>query len=428
MTDGYQKIEKLMREVYLIDDPGIIKLLCAVVIANRMPFDPVWLFLIAPSGGGKTELISAVNDVIGIYPISSLTSHTFISGLKKKGQETSLLFKIQQGIVTFKDFTSILNINQEERKDIMGQLREIYDGSYVKHFGTGEEVRWKGKIGMIAGVTTVIYVARDLYAAMGERFIMYSLVVPDREEIAERAMRNVEIIQDKRDEIRLAFHSYLDEELGIPSEVPTINEELFQEIKHLAEFSTRARSPVERDFRSSTKEITFVHTPEMPTRFAAQLISLAKAFMMMNRGEIEDMDKQILYKIALDSITSTRRKAMQEAARHPIITTAGLATKANYPTQTVRRWLEDLNALEVMDRIKKGSKDEWKIKEKYRKLIERFEGIQVLDTDLTEMEAERYLSVEASDSEALLALIPEPEQSEISFDAEASSYDNSEEQ
>ena len=405
MTEGFKKIHDLMHDFYLIEDEGIIKLLCAAVVANRLPFDPVWLFLVAPSGGGKTEMIIAVNKVLGIYPISSLTSKTLISGFQRKGEETSLLFKVKNGIFTFKDFTSILSLHQEERKEVMGQFREIYDGSLNKSFGTGQEIRWRGKIGLIAGVTTIIHVARDLYAAMGERFVMYSPVIPDRKKMAERAMNNVEIIKEKREEIKDTFENYLDKEIGIPVEFPKTPEHIFEEIRDLAEFSTRARSPVDRDWRSSQKEITFVHTPEMPTRFAAQLITLTKAFMVMNNGKVEDLDRHILYKVALDSITSTRRKVLQELTRYNTVKTSGVATVLNYPTSTTRRWLEDLNALEMVDRVKVPGGDSWKIKDEYRKIVEKFEGIKTLDTELTEAEAEiRTDKVEVPTTEIVQAV------------------------
>ena len=350
-------------------------------------------------------MIIALNKVLGIYPISSLTSKTLISGFQRKGEETSLLFKVKNGIFTFKDFTSILSLHQEERKEVMGQFREIYDGSLNKSFGTGQEIRWRGKIGLIAGVTTIIHVARDLYAAMGERFVMYSPVIPDRKKMAERDMNNVEIIKEKREEIKDTFENYLDKEIGIPVEFPKTPEHIFEEIRDLAEFSTRARSPVDRDWRSSQKEITFVHTPEMPTRFAAQLITLTKAFMVMNNGKVEDLDRHILYKVALDSITSTRRKVLQELTRYNTVKTSGVATVLNYPTSTTRRWLEDLNALEMVDRVKVPGGDSWKIKDEYRKIVEKFEGIKTLDTELTEAEAEiRTDKVEVPTTEIVQAV------------------------
>lgn len=399
-----------MHETYLIKDEGIIRLLCAIIIVNRLPLEPVWLFLVAPSGGGKTEFIRALFEVTGVYQLSSLTSNTFISGMKRTGKETSLLFRIgSRGTILIKDFTSILNIHQDERRDIMGQLREIYDGSYTKHFGTGDSITWKGHIGLVAGVTTVIHVVRELYAAMGERFVMYSPVLPERMDIAERAMRNAEELEDKRKEIAEAMRMYLDEEIGVPTAIPKPPEDLFQEIKELAEFSTRARSPVERNWKGN-QEITYVHIPEAPTRFGQQLLNLARALMILGQGSLQNIDRHILHKIALDSITSTRRQTLQELTRYEKVSTTGLANKLGYPTDTSRRWLEDLTALGMVNRQMIGKEYHWTIKDNYRKVVERFEGIKPTDITLDFEEADR----EKLADDSLPADDPSPSQSGVS--------------
>lgn len=438
-----KQIEQLFRQSFLIVDEGIVKLLFATIIANRFDNDPVWLFIIAPSGGGKTEFITSLNKVIDVYPISTVTSKTFISGKRPRaGEETSLLFSIgQSGILTFKDFTSMLSLPHEERNAIMGQLREIYDGSMVRAYGTGEKIEWRGKLGLVAGVTSVIHVARELYAAMGERFIMYSIVLPERKQIAARALDNTDTVHAKREILRDEVQKFLDDMdkknnamggIGIPKEKPKIDPDIKEDILDLAELSTRARSPVDREWRSPNKDIIYVHPPEVPTRFVMQLASLASAFKVINQGQLLPEDKKILFKIALDSITDTRRKALQELGRYEEVETAGLAVKIDYPTNTVRRWLEDLNALKVIDRVKTAGKaDRWKLKPHYRDLIKRFEGIEVIGTELTEDTAESQPSEEQMLTDALQARdqLEQPSPSEPSEQTLGlSSDDTSEEQ
>jgi hypothetical protein len=41
----------------------LVDVALAVVIANRMDADPLWLFLVAPPSSGKTEMIRALGDV-----------------------------------------------------------------------------------------------------------------------------------------------------------------------------------------------------------------------------------------------------------------------------------------------------------------------------------------------------------------------------
>jgi len=42
-------------------------------------------------------------------------------------------------MLLFKDFTTVLEKQKDERREIIAQLREIYDGFYSKKFGTIDE-------------------------------------------------------------------------------------------------------------------------------------------------------------------------------------------------------------------------------------------------------------------------------------------------
>ncbi len=395
---GLEYVKEQVEKVYLLNDPYICKVVVASIISHRLPSDPVWLFIVSPSGGCKTEFINAVSKVKSVHPVSTLTSHTFISGAKQAGgKEASLLLRMQSGIITFEDFTTLLNEHRDELSAIMGQLRSIYGGAFTKDFGTGETIDWVGKITILAGATYAIHTLRRMYSAMGERFLIYALVQPDRIEAARRTMVNQESGQMKemRAHINETFRHYSDEEIVIPEKMPSITDELRQELLDLAELATRARSTVERDWHSATKDILEAHPPEMPTRFAGQLQIMAQALMVINQHEGHDglleEDKHILYKMTLDSITKTNRMAMQELAKYEVIETAGLATKMAFPTTTVRRWLEDLNALEIIDRLKGGGSkgDRWKMKPKYRTIMQKFDNVKELAIDLTEVSAER---------------------------------------
>ena len=104
----------------------------AVVTANRMEGDPLWMFLVAPPSGGKTEVLRSLDDVPDVYPLSSLTAQTFASGFERKGTEASLLPKIDGKTLTMKDFGTVLSMYREKKAEILAQLREIYDVSFAK--------------------------------------------------------------------------------------------------------------------------------------------------------------------------------------------------------------------------------------------------------------------------------------------------------
>jgi hypothetical protein len=296
--------------------------------------------------------------------------------------------------MVFKDFTSVLTMQKDARGEIMGQLREIYDGSMTKRYGNGVIETWEGKLGFIAGVTSAIYTNKRSYAAMGERFIIYNFLQPDPVLATERGMDNVADVdmRKRRAEIQKAAKEFLDETITIPEEVPKIHKSLRRELIELANMATQARSAVERDWGSARKEMEFIHAREMPIRFATQLSMLGSAMMVMNQGSLEDADKNILYKIALDSIDQNRRLVLQTLAGYSTTVTSGMAKKINYPTDTTRRWLEDCAALGLVQRLPalkgEGNADRWKLKPEYAALFEKFEGVKMLDAELIETNAE----------------------------------------
>jgi hypothetical protein len=147
-----------------------VDLALATVVANRLDGDPLWLFLVAPPSSGKTETLMSLVDTEDVYPLNNLTPATFISGYEQKGEDASLLPKVDGKTIVMKDFTSILTMHRDARAEILSQLREIYDGAYSKDFGNGKHVEWRGKVGLLAGVTPVIDREYAFNAALGERF------------------------------------------------------------------------------------------------------------------------------------------------------------------------------------------------------------------------------------------------------------------
>lgn len=391
-------LEKEVCKVLLLQDSGVVKMIVAAVIANRMPLDTVWLMLVSPPSGGKSELINAITGLDFVFPISDLTVNTFASGQKKIGKETSLLMKMQNGIMVFKDFTSVLSKNKDAKKEIMGQLREIFDGDYVKRTGTGDDITWKGKIGAIAGVTEVIYRHIEEMSAMGDRFILYNIDQPDRMEVAHKAMENAEHnIAEQRMHLKECFTFFIKLCIeNMSKEEIVLGMETKEELLEVANFATIARSAVLTDFKSGL--VDFVPSPEMPMRVSSQLFTLASAFVAINRanptigkgsaafkGELTEKEKNLLFKVAFDSIPRTRRDVLFPLAKYKEgISTAGIATLKNMPTDSMKKYLAQINALGICTRIKKGGSqgDIWRIKESYRKIMMKLHKIDIVDGQL----------------------------------------------
>ena len=166
-------------------------------------------------------------------------------------------------------------MNHAARSEILSQLREIFDGSFKKAFGTGEEIDWTGDIGFIAGVTEAVDIYQGVYNILGERFVQYRIKQPGRKEATLKGMDNAANKNMKaiREKIRNSFTAYINN-IPIPSNLPAISDEWRDEIVELCEFATRARTGVVRD--SKTRKITHAFEPKMPVRCALCAVRIVK--------------------------------------------------------------------------------------------------------------------------------------------------------
>jgi len=362
---SFQQLEETINKWLLIKDKGLIRILTATVIANRLEGDPVWLFIIAASGGTKTELIRGLNKIEGIYPISDLTPQTFLSGEKEK-KNASLLFRLPKDntILTYKDFTTVLTMHRDKRHAILSQLREIYDGYYRKEFGTGETKTWEGKLGFIAGVTSIIDNHQSVFQVLGERFIQYRPKQPNCIALAKKAMANSGGEKQMREEIENSFANFI-AGVKMPEEPMRLSKEITNRIAHLAALCVRARSGIIRDGYSS-REIDFIPEAELPTRLAKQLNVMFIALSLIDGYATTEENFELIYKIGIDLLPKKRKKALEKLikANGEELETATIAMAIGYPTNTTRRILEDLHGLGLVNRQSEGQghADRWSVK------------------------------------------------------------------
>lgn len=383
---SFEELQRVVGKWMLVADKGIVKLLPAIIIANKLERDPIWIFLIGPSGGGKTEFLQSLFDLPEVYSLSLLTANTFLSGMPGRG-DASLLPQIDGKIVAFLDWTNMLAMNKDARAEIMGQLRDIYGGHMKKTFGTGAVRDWNGKIGIIACTTPVIDFTQQANASLGERFIHYRIAMPDRKEVAMRALQNGNHQDEMRKALKNAYYSFM-KGIEIPKseDLPKIPEEVQREIVSVANFSTMARSGVIREF-GFKKDVVFVPASEMPTRITQQLNTLAIALMVVNKGVFVEEDMAIVYKIALDSIPQTNYMVMKEMARGDERSTSEIASSIGYPTSPIRIYLENLALLGVATRVRGadsdqgGNADRWTLDPEFVVILKKYETIRALEVD-----------------------------------------------
>jgi len=237
--------------------------------------------------------------------------------------------------------------------------------------GTGETKEWEGKIGFIAGVTSVIDKHYEVYSVLGERFVQYRPIQADSIELAKKAMGNSGGEKSMRDDIQNGIADFISG-INIPQEKALASEELQDHIAHLATFCVKARSGIIRDGYSS-REIDLIPETELPTRLAKQLITLLSALYLVGSNSSEE-DYELIWKVAMDSLPQKRRLVLERLIKETgQLETAQIATKIGYPTNTTRRILEDLHGLKLVDREHEGQgyADKWQVSKYTKELLEK---------------------------------------------------------
>ena len=379
----FSDLDAGIRKYMLLADTGILKLITSILVANQMPIIPPWIMLVGSSSGGKSMILNGIKDIPGVMRIDTLTTNTLLSGQKNSVKSSSLLDNLLPNTtLCFSDFSSMITKNKEAREEIFAQMRLLWDGNMAKFTGGGVNKTWDKKPpGLIGACTTTIYHVLPEMGDMGERLVLYHLSMPDRKQVAKFAIKR---LNDKNQEAEMKkmFSRFMGE-LKIPAEIPTFSDEIEDELIDLAELATRARSSIQRDQYDRAKSQLFIHDLEMPTRLLKTIMGVATGMSVVNGStEINNQDRNILYRLALDSIPMNRKKVLNDLTAYDHLKSEDIQIHLGMDKGIIDRTLQDLNSLQVIDKYKGAYGWVWKIKEEYRLLLSKFEGILLKADDV----------------------------------------------
>lgn len=363
------RLEAIFDKWLLFRDHKALRAVLAAVAAHLAGGDGVWLFIVDAPGSGKTEIIRALNGLNAVYPLSSLTAQTFASGriVKDENKDPSLLLRLPaECIVTLKDFTTVLSMHHESRQELLAQLREVADGSFVKEFGNGKTVSWEGRMCFIAGVTPALDTHWAVNQTLGERFVQVRPLASEPTLVADRSMVNVGREEEMRTEMRAAVTEFVASLEYPPIAQITLGPDLTQRLAALATFAVRARSAIFRD--GYRREIAYIPVPEGPARLAKQLATLVRGRAILDgRNNVSAPDFDEIVEIGFDCIPPHRRQLLDALIHGGELKTTAIAGETGYPTATARMILEDLTAIGVVTRLagrEEGTNvDTWRLSE-----------------------------------------------------------------
>lgn len=339
----------LQQWFYKADSEALACILATTASHYYLDSPPVWLFVVGPSSSGKTRIcIDSLDGLSHIWPMGDITSKTFISGNR---DYAGLLSDIKEhGILTFKDFTTILSKREEERGEIAAQLREIYDGKFTKRTGMSTGQVWRGKITVIAGATTALERAWAIKRELGERFLVVRWPTT-----CDYAGLRLAAKQRGRDpEISKLLQQHI---VGIvhnrASLLPQLPDGLAETIAAYSQILARLRGQI---FRNPAGDITDQPVVEDSYRIHKQLCTVAASHAALWHRDPDERDLAIAKRLALDSIPLNRRLIFNCLLPLAPVTITEIATATGLPDSTAAYYLADLVTLKAVQQIAESNR------------------------------------------------------------------------
>lgn len=332
----------------------------ASLIANlKTRGRPVWILFIGPPGGGKTLPMMAIRHSPFVYSASSFRPAALISGWGLKGgADMSLIPKLDGKILLVKDMSSLLSQNKDAVAEVMGLLRDAYDGACSRPFGTGVERSYTSRFGFIGATTPDIDIHWGLNVRLGERFLRYR-VRATLDQVYAKIDRSLELLSGETEfdsvveEACMGFLKYL---TRADAPLPRLSD--YKQVGRLAQLGEILRTAVARG--QYTQHVLVMPTWGEATRYAKQLAKTAMALAFVRGKESTDLEEfNDLKALVRDSMDARMEKICRTISKAPGSDLNDIAASMCLPAWTARSCLDDLATARILIPNRAGFKTTW---------------------------------------------------------------------
>src|SRR5256885_3002081 len=334
----YQQLLDFYRRTLRTDDSAPMDVCLATAATSATEGDALWVYVVGAPSSGKTEILRVFRDPKNesTYYLSSLTPNSLVSGLK---DGKHLLPALDGKTLIVKDFTMTLEMHRENRDALFGALRDAYDGTYSKAFGSVGTVGFDSHFNLLAAVTSAIDGYYTVQSILGQRFLIVRTSFPD--DFATDGERDIAAVRQLLNElVRETLKACKSKRL------PPCPDGFKEEIKGLAREIALLRTHVHREGQG--RDIASIPEPEAPARLANQLLKIVRGVAKVRaHSEVMAEDMDTARRVAHDTVPSMMM-GLLKAIHDGTNTTDAMAQSVRLSRQTVERRLEDLTVLEAI--------------------------------------------------------------------------------
>lgn len=303
---SWENISANMRKYLHVEDetPYIAGQACS--LASKIPTgENVWMGIVGPSGMGKTVfsrflIPGDVDSNAWFVERSDFTSKTLVSG---KEDTADMIDDLDKKMLIFGDYTLLLGKSAEELNAILGQLRLIHDGRYIKSFGSGVGTKAHFmKFGLLFGVTNKIDTVQNEIAVLGPRNIHVRF--PESTPEFSEKLVHAAFMGDDNSKYEKAVS---DEMLSMyenfdPKNLPPIPEKFYGYIEKCALITANLRIPVERDQFLSGRPTKLYPLKEEGGRLVKIFKKMGQCITyVLGKKEFDSEVLSCIYRLAIDT-------------------------------------------------------------------------------------------------------------------------------
>ena len=266
------------------------------------------MLIVGNSGDWKSAFIKSLEGIDNCIKIDRITKNTLATGMK---DECDLGTHLQNSshILLFPDMASMTSMHKEDKNEIWGQFRTLYDGDIFKRTGSGVTKEYENcHVTMIACTTQAIRDEILVHAQLGTRELMYDTeadAVDDKYKM-EGAWKNEKYEEEMIREMQSCVYDFLKfnkiKDIKIPDDIKKF---LFKEASRLK--ILRASANVDR----TNKELINPVYPEVPTRLIKQFKRIYISLKSLDENYPDEKVKEIITRIVDSSGDKVRQKIIK---------------------------------------------------------------------------------------------------------------------